>query len=244
MITSTLSGGLGNQLFQLATLDTMSKQTGRTIYLEYVETPKTHHSNQDYFQTIFSSWKSIPRMNILVEDIHEISYEYREWNSSSPNIRMNGYFQNYRYVSQEFLDKLDIPTSPSTNCAFLHIRGGDYVNNPFHTVGLEEYYKQSIGLFPEGTMFHIFTNDIPYAKTLPFLNTIHHTFIEEQDEVLALSLMKSCALGGICANSTFSWWGAYLNRENRTLVLPSKWFNDSNIYLDGYFFPGSTVVYT
>jgi glycosyl transferase family 25 len=52
--------------------------------------------------------------------------------------------------------------------------------------------------------------------------------------------MSQCQ-GGICPNSSFSWWGARLN-PNRKLILPSKWFNDSNFYTNGYYFPEATIV--
>jgi len=52
--------------------------------------------------------------------------------------------------------------------------------------------------------------------------------------------MSKCK-GGICANSSFSWWGARLN-PNRSIILPSKWFNDSRLYTDGYYFPEATII--
>jgi hypothetical protein len=58
--------------------------------------------------------------------------------------------------------------------------------------------------------------------------------------VTSLALMASCTEGGICANSTFSWWGAYLNPK-RTLILPNKWFNSTSFYSQGYYFPGVQI---
>lgn len=239
MITIFLQGGLGNQLFQLAALETISKQTNNSIFLEDEETPKTHHSQQNYFETIFLEWKHIPRIKLDAKNVNEVSYEFQTWNLPDPVTKLCGYFQNHKYISDEFISRLWLPNVPKLNGAFLHIRGGDYVNNSFHDVGLEEYYERAIQKFPAGTKFYIFTNDIPYAKTLSFLKKIDHEYSTERDEVRALAYMKNCTVGGICANSTFSWWGAYLNRENRILVLPSKWFNDRSIFIDGYFFPNS-----
>lgn len=242
MLTISLCGGLGNQLFQLAALDTISKQTNRTPYLTSLVTTKTHHSLENYFNTIFSKWKSYPVLNLAAQQSGETSYKFKEWQfENSKPVILSGYFQNYRYVSSDFESKLSFPSSSVLPGAFLHIRGGDYVNHWLHDVKLNNYYDLAIQHFPRGTKFFIFTNDVAYAKTFEFLNTIDHEFVNETDELKTLSMMKNCTVGGICANSTFSWWGAYLHRKNRTLVLPSKWFNTPDIYIEGYFFPEAII---
>jgi hypothetical protein len=123
---------------------------------------------------------------------------------------------------------------------FLHIRGGDYVNHPNHDLKLDKYYERAIQVFPEGTAFSVFTNDKEYALSRPYLRDISYSFVESGNEVDDLYLMTQCK-GGICANSTFSWWGAYLN-TSRTLVLPSKWWNDEAWYSKGLYFNGCTIV--
>lgn len=241
MITTHLSGGLGNQLFQLAALDTISKQTNRIPYFTSLVTTKTHHSSKNYFDSIFSNWKSTLVLNLPAEQVEETSYEFKKWKlEKSKPVILCGYFQNYKYVSSEFESKLSFPECLELPGAFLHIRGGDYVNHSLHDVNLQEYYNRAIQHFPSGTKFYVFTNDKEYAMSLNILEKIEYEFIEEPDELLALALMKNCKLGGICANSTFSWWGAYLNRKNRILVIPSKWFN-SDIYIRGYFFPEAII---
>lgn len=241
MLTIHMQGGLGNQLFQLAALESISKRNLASMFLETSTSPSTNHSRRNYFQSIFLEWNRIPRRKLPVEVLDEPSYEFREWKLVRSATKLQGYFQNYKYISDKFLETLWLPNVTSLPGAFLHIRGGDYVQHPLHGVNLESYYSQAIQMFPEGTKFYVFTNDIPYAKTLSFLEKVDYEFVDERDEVCALALMKNCLVGGICANSTFSWWGAYLNRKNRTLVLPSKWFNDPSIYVNGYFFPGSVI---
>jgi hypothetical protein len=238
MISILLQGGLGNQLFQIAAASSIAKKKQYQLCLP--DTPITHHSKQNYYETILQKWKPY-RSNVQYTRVHEKSYEFQDWSWITEFTELCGYFQNYKYIPSDFADLLVIPETRVLDGAFLHIRGGDYVNNPFHHIDLTKYYETAIRMFPSHTKFYVFTNDVPYAKTLSFLNGIEYEFVEEQDEVTCLSLMKNCKLGGICANSTFSWWGAYLNRYARTLVLPSKWFNNSYIYIEGYFFPGSTI---
>lgn len=239
-LSVALCGGLGNQLFQIAAGQSISRNTKRMLCLG--ESTVTHHSTQDYYSTIFSKWVSSRRDSADAQTISETSYAYTEWNFPlDKNVLLSGYFQNYQYILDDFVDSLVLPEVPTLQGAFIHIRGGDYVNHWLHHIDLRSYYQRAVAYFPENTKFYIFTNDISYAKTFSFLDEINCEFVSGCDEVESLALMKSCTIGGICANSTFSWWGAYMNRNNRTLVLPSEWFN-SPVYTDGYFFPGSTVI--
>ena len=79
------------------------------------------------------------------------------------------------------------------------------------------------------------TNDLKYALTKSFIQDIQYTVIDEP-ELETLYLMSQCA-GGICANSSFSWWGAFLN-PHRKIVMPDKWYPHSTLNTEGYYFPG------
>ena len=72
--------------------------------------------------------------------------------------------------------------------------------------------------------FIVFSNDIERCKAVPLLLSNDVTFSTETNEVRTLVAMSRCWLGGICANSTFSWWGAYLNpNPARVVTFPKKW---------------------
>ena len=246
-ITTELHGGLGNQLFELAGTETISKQLQRPLVLTQSSTPKTNHSDKNYFDSIFQNWRMYQStLDLPIIDIQEPSYRFYDWKNLvdvSANVCVHGFFQNYQYISDDFIQRLRLPDTEKLPGAFLHIRGGDFLDwhAPFMHVDLRRYYEQAIQTFPEGTHFYIFTNDIDYARKHPILQTISHTFVEETDEVRTLALMSRCEVGGICANSTFSWWGAYLN-PNRILTVPSKWFNYGDTYINGFFFPGVHIV--
>ena len=239
MLTVSLMGGLGNQLFQIAAGSSIAKSQGRELWLP--DTPPTHHSTARYFDTILRHWKDRVRELGPSKDHYEPSYAVQEWSLPSEPVRLIGYFQQYRYISPAFPSTLAFPPVPILEGAFLHIRGGDYVNHPLHDVKLDAYYKRAIQIFPPTAIFYVFTNDREYAKTMPWLSSIDHVFLEEDDEVRALALMAQCRAGGICANSTFSWWGAYLNQLGGLRVLPSNWATDPDFPTEGYFFPGCTV---
>jgi hypothetical protein len=242
MLTTRLKGGLGNQLFQIAAGETISNNNGRTYYIESLSTYSSH-SKEIYVDSILKNWKDLYQsVESVVFD--EPNFEYTDWlpHNEFPAICLDGYFQNWMYVSEDFKNRLSFNTSVSqdypklSNSVFLHIRGGDYNNNWLHDVGLDSYYEKAISQFPKDTHFYIFTNDIHHALRKEFLKHINHTFVNK-NEVDSLYLMSQCALGGICANSSFSWWGAYLN-PNRRIIMPSKWFNDPKLYTKGYYFDG------
>lgn len=241
MLSVNLQGGLGNQLFQLAAGETIATQTKRTFCIPQDVTPRTHHSDANYFDSIFRPWKGLYSNDPSTTTVAEPSYHLQPWETlldpASHHVALSGYFQNYRYIPEDFCSRLALPTQPfDPSGVFLHIRGGDYVGHPLHDVHLETcYYRWAIQQFPSDTHFYVFTNDVAYAKTMPFLKDIVHTFVET-DELHALNCMRQCA-GGICANSTFSWWGGYL-APNRPIVIPTKWFNDSRIVTEGYKVPG------
>jgi hypothetical protein len=241
MLATQLVGGLGNQLFQLAASETIAKETNRTLCLLDTVSPATVHSPVNYFESIFSNWTSLPKLTIPYTHVHERSYQKDEWNQLLPPddaICLHGYFQNWRYVPEDFTSRLTLPSVPKQDGAFLHIRGKDFVDHGLHDVHLQRaYYNSAIECFPKDTHFFIYTNDVPYAEKCDFLSTISHSFVEA-DEVTSLAGMAQCLQGGICANSTFSWWGAYLN-PNRTIVMPTRFFNDVNIHTNGYYFPGT-----
>ena len=157
-----------------------------------------------------------------------------------PDVQLTGYFQDYRYIDPEFVNKLLFPPGaieryPGVHQGiFLHIRGGDYVGNAYHDVGLDAYYTRAIAMFPDAQFFLV-TNDLKYAMTKPFLKNIRYTVVKEP-ELETLYLMSQC-VGGICANSSFSWWGAVLN-PHRKIVMPDQWFSDLRVATEGYYFPG------
>jgi len=242
-LTVELNGGLGNQLFQLAALMHIASRTGRRPYLQSLANPSPH-SSVSYFDTIF--WRFRPMVltghtPIRIEEPSNTAYvDWRTMLRLQPDVRIAGYFQDWRYVNQDFVRELLFPTGTQDKYEgikegiFLHIRGGDYVNNPYHDLKLDAYYERAIAMFP-GAHFFVVTNDIGYTLSRPFMSTLKHTLVTES-ELDTLYLMSQCA-GGICANSSFSWWGAFLN-PHRKIVMPDRWFPHTLATSEGYYFPG------
>ena len=247
-LTVNLMGGIGNQLFQLAFLLYCSKITERPTFLETLASPSGKHSSEQYFNNFLQKWRflhSQKHVDAVLKENHTLHDE--DWrakiNSNKGNVKLYGYFQRYQFVDEvreEFLSRLKFDDGilkkypDISNKIVIHVRGGVYKNNAFHELNLTNYYKKCIEAC-KGESFMICTNDIPYAKQL-----VQECDFIQENEVDTLYLMSK-AKGIICANSTFSWWGAYLN-PNRPIFMPSKWYNDPKMSISGYYFHGSKIV--
>lgn len=106
----------------------------------------------------------------------------------------------------------------------IHVRRGDYVNNPFYTdLSKTDYYEKAMAMFPGGD-FLVFSDNIDWCKQQEIFRGCE--FAEGNDEVTDLNLMASCK-HNIIANSSFSWWAAYLNpNPHKKVIAPKKWHPD------------------
>ena len=129
----------------------------------------------------------------------------------------------------------------ASESVMLHIRRGDYVNSPsaakFHGALTLSYYQQAIEellLNKPNAHFFIFSDDLPWAKeALP--KDLQITFVENalQADAAAqeLQLMYACK-HHIIANSSLSWWGAWLKQDCGGFVFaPNRWISDSSLDL-------------
>lgn len=240
MLTIQLGGGLGNQIFQLAFLEYATRLTRQSLHIANLKSPNTLHGGSGYYTTIFKHWRKFYKFILKIRVVHENSkMRYQDWSNMS-NCKLVGYFQRHEYIPDDFVSKLSFDESvlaryPDISTKyFIHIRGGDYKGNSLHQMDLTNYYKKCLELC-KGNDFVIFTNDVSYAKeVLPDYPVI------EENELDTLLLMSRCA-GCICVNSSFSWWGAFMN-QNRPIYFPAKWWNDPTIDASGLYFPGCNIV--
>jgi len=135
--------------------------------------------------------------------------------------------------SQKYKEEIN-----NTNSISLHIRRGDYISNEHtnnvHGVCTLDYYKHAV-LKSKATVknpyYFIFSDDLEWAKN-NFNFIKNKTFIKLEKDVPdaeEMYLMSQCN-HNIIANSSFSWWGAWLNNNpNKIVIAPKKWFNDESI---------------
>ena len=132
----------------------------------------------------------------------------------------------------EILKQINQSRSPVS----LHVRRGDCTVAATNRVDLPlEYYLNAISTFKErldDPTFFVFSDDIPFVKEyLP--QNVPMVFVDHNDDFSAhedLRLMSACR-HHIIANSTFSWWGAWLNpRTDKTVIAPKQWYNTEDSY--------------
>ena len=200
----------------------------------------TKHSNMSYFDTLLQRWSPhltghVPRGSVVLhgylQDHKLIGQRYHEFVES---LDWNGYDDISKY------DQLH-------DSVFVHVRGGDYLQPGFrdvHHVDMRQYYKRAIQKCKDAGVRHayMFTNDAEYAESLNCFDDICITPVQGKNEVHELFLMSQCDQGGISPNSTFAWWGLYLDRKRPHLYVPDQWFRDTTKPTSGYFFPEATIL--
>jgi hypothetical protein len=157
-------------------------------------------------------------------------------------VKLEGWFQhvdslprNVSWFSDtlRFLETANCPLLNYENAAFLHIRRGDYLHPAcaHHRVDLRAYYGLALSLFADVAAIVVVSDDIEWARTTfpreySFIPESHWVFCEGLNDFQTLAVMMRCGKGGIVANSTFSWWGAFfghLTDARRLYTMPGRW---------------------
>lgn len=239
MVTCNLKGGLGNQLFQIATTLALAWDNKDIAVFDF---NKYNLLSQGY--NPFKYKNSIYRnLNYLESSGSLKIYNEPGFNYIKipylPNICLDGFFQSEKHFSQHRKKLIDIfkPTYlieselnnkyenylSLSNCS-IHIRRGDYLNSNNYNYPLDiNYYINAIKLFNYNTIFLIFSDDIEWCKNN--FRGEKFIFINNNNEILDFYLMSMCK-NQIIANSSFSWWASWLNiNKEKIVIAPSNWFN-------------------
>jgi|SRR3989344_304300 len=165
---------------------------------------------------------------------------------------LSGYWQSEKYFTdagdalrREFMLKDEAGTAhrpvsaeiKNSASVSLHVRRADYVTNPaakaFHGTCSPEYYYGAAKIIIERVKnphFFVFSDDIGWVKKNLNINQ-PVTYVSDSGliDCEELTLMSRCS-HHIIANSSFSWWGAWLNpRPNKIVIAPKKWLSDPKI---------------
>jgi hypothetical protein len=242
IITVKLKGGLGNFLFQIATSFNYSKKYNKKLVINANDVYVVHNNINHYQDNIFSKLEFVNYTPFLEKKYTETLFEYNEIPHFEGSLYIDGYFQSEKYFSSlrnEILKLFDFGEKTKNkitkkyseyldkNTCSIHVRRGDYLNYPdTHPTLTLEYYSQAISHFEGDVTFLVFSDDINWCKENLNLLTDRLVYIEGNTDYQDLYLMSICKNNIIC-NSTFSWWGAWLNKnKNKKVITPSKWFGD------------------
>jgi hypothetical protein len=158
------------------------------------------------------------------------------------SIVIDGYFQSYIHLiehekeiikeftfKQHILNKCKFKLNKHINPVSIHVRRGDYVNHPNYWVVTPEYIQDALNQFADKEYtFLVFSDDIEWCKQVFPKGVV---FIEGNNQFEDLCMMSLCD-HNIIANSSYSWWAAFLNQNpNKKIIAPKNWFtNEKNIF--------------
>lgn len=236
-ISISLTGGIGNNMFQIGAVLGYSLKHG----IDYcIPNTIVNPHQSDPVQYKFPGIKYCDdKMKGDILTHCELSFSYTEIPKYDfEDILLIGYFQSFKYLNgyrEEILKAFGfdgIETIPDT-CS-LHFRSGDFKQfSDFHPIITREYVALALGnmWFRGIKKFIVFSDDIPEIKqminTFGWFKDLDFEYSEGRSAIEDLRLMASCS-SQICANSTFSSWAAYINpNPNKIVIQPKKWFGES-----------------
>lgn len=243
VVSCQLRGGLGNWMFQIAVCEYIKATQSKTPLIATSDIQTVHTNLDEYKDNIFRkvNFAKPPSYDHYL-DFSNTPLDYVPIPEVKGNLKLTGYFQNEDYFNpirekilnlfeidtitkEKLYNKYDFISKPKV-CS-IHVRRGNYLKlQHVHPVQSLEYYQKCIANFDSDTLFIIFSDDLSWCKE-NFNYLSNKLFIEGNKDYEDLYLMSLCK-NNIIANSSFSWWGAFLNQNpNKKVYYPSMWFNPS-----------------
>lgn len=239
MVSTSFNGMLGNNLFQAAAIISIAQDLQEDFILPE-KSWAGHRGLRDSDLSIFG-YQFLRGDHQFETEYHEKNFFYEEI-PAQRGMRINGFFQSWKYFDKNrdvLLNKYFIPSERvssrldqidiSENSLGICVRRGDYLmlqNN--HCVLSVEYYQNSINKhFSEVDQVFVFSDDYDWCRQV-FGDSVNYV-----DESVGVQLFLMSKLPNLLlANSTFSWWGAYLNQRNPKVIAPSPWFGPGNSHIN------------
>lgn len=235
-----MMGRLGNQLFQYAALRGIAAQHGYEFAI-----PLSNYKDPYRDHQLFAGFQlpGLRKIQIVagppIKSTH-FHFDVDLFEHMPDNANLVGYFQTEKYfkhIAAEIRRDLQFKPQILAHCQTLlssvpapqpiaiHVRRGDYVTSAqqFDPCSMQ-YYQQALQHFAPERPVIVFSDDIAWCKQ-QFLGP-RFIFPENTNNLTDLCLMSLCD-DFIIANSSFSWWGAWLaNNPNKTVIAPKRWFNE------------------
>ncbi|MFT4802830.1 MAG: hypothetical protein ACI9YE_000016 [Psychroserpens sp.] len=257
MFIVKLVGGLGNQMFQYAFARHLAMINGEILKIDLSELnlcKLREYSLQNFnIKEVFSSNSDLD----VVVEFKEKHFHFDEtFKDIIGDVLLTGYWQTEKYfididnvIRSEFIVKSKLTGKNlavsqlilDSNSVSLHIRRSDYTlgsykDQIFDSLGID-YYQSAIADLSNkenDLKLFIFSDDLKWVKqniklNLPTVYVDHNSAETCHEDLRLMSLCKH----NIIANSSFSWWGAWLNSNpTKKVYAPIRWFNSNSRNLD------------
>lgn len=226
------NGRLGNQMFQYASLKGIARRHGYGYSIPPSTVSDTHELRKTFRlgQDVNYGVAQVPTI-----DEKSFNFDYNLFENCPDNININGYFQSYKYfdhikdeIVKDFTLKKQYESLNGSYCS-VHIRRTDYLGFPnHHPVCDLDYYKTAMDMIGKQTTFVVVSDDIEWCQN----NIRADAYSDSSDRNKDLHIMMNASYN-IIANSSFSWWGAWLNQNpNKIVVCPKNWFGPAYKHYD------------
>jgi Glycosyl transferase family 11 len=236
-------GRLANQMFQYASLKGIARNRGYQFYIPPRNVfgkrdPMVQNSDTiiyDVFDLESKNNLGLLPNQVLMERVHTFDQEL--FINCPDNADLFGYYQSEKYFKhiedeirqdftfseelQELCDSFIKENFVYRDVISLHIRRGDYVVNPNHPTQDIEYYRQALNQMPDLPVI-VFSDDPEWCNEQEFFSSDRFAVSEGNTTDADLCLMSLCKYH-IIANSSFSWWGAWLAKSEK-IIAPQNWF--------------------
>lgn len=241
-------GQLGNQMFQYAATKSIAKkiQTDFIIpdHKESVVDSLGNKLHIELFNIFVLNPNNRGQINLEQKNyIHESTFEFDKKFfelDSTEDVSLLGYFQTEKYFKHiedeirkdfsfqhQYITDCDSIVKQFDNPICLHIRRGDFLINSENHANLPlGYYEAALQKFDSNRQVIIFSDDPSWCKEQSLFSDDRFLVSEGNGPYHDLYLMSKCS-DFIIANSTFSWWGAWL-ADTGKVIAPNLWFGPNN----------------
>lgn len=242
-------GRLGNQMFQYASLRGIARNRGYDFCIpnhrEVLKDPYGFDVKIELFYPFNMTYvlphniKLLDRGYAPIAQEKQFHFDETLFNMCPDEITLAGFFQSEKYFNHiedeiredfsfknEILEPCKEMVGSIRDVISLHVRRTDYLKNPNHTTLDLDYYIKALECFDSDIPVIIFSDDISWCKKQKIFDSDRFMISESKDQYVDLCLMTLCKYH-IIANSSFSWWGAWLSNSNK-VIAPIQWFGEGN----------------
>ena len=234
-------GRLGNQMFQYAALRGIADKHGYDFTIPESDFNDEWNDHQLFEVFDLPNLKNKGRVADKFLQERQFNYDPELVEQCPDDVSLYGYFQTERYFShiadsikEDFTFKKDVVE----NCKevmeelsepiALHVRRTDYVEkSQDHPPCSMKYYHEALKRFHEKRPVVIFSDGVKWCKEQDIFKPDRFLVSETDNNIYDMCMMTMCD-DYIIANSSFSWWGAWLSHNpDPTVIAPKKWFGDT-----------------